>query len=494
MHLEILTNLFSAYNIAYEEYLRMRNNPADSYNSFDYTIGASYVDYKEQAKEKAKKILSTEISRCNHEKIFFRGCNFKNYEHNYINRLNAFLSEYDDSSELDFIDDEIEYYKKSFNDVLSNDFSIYKTDITNITYLNRIIEVISFKQFQISTNKIIKFLSEKVSYINNKIDIYSNRQTNIYNHESSIKSNLETDKHLEVFLESNININKLPSFNKVFFVHYQCEDFNVSDEITSLSIFAKDRAIEFKSKSEAENIEEYCNMVNNLVEQGLTPIHWSQNRPYYGAEHIMSRYYKLSGKIIEFEYKNSLNLSAVLKNKFGEEYVNHPRLDNLAIINNFNGISTKEKGLRTFDANRVLLLSKIYFGILNKTIKIGVYNTEESTEVPKKRNNDIEVIEQNSLSKIPAKYHALAYMLELLVKNETPPTKFGAFIKGDIIKIGKIRCENGGQNFYKYVKDHFINVQKKQIKNSIFKNWKEIISQITIDKENVEKYINSNNL
>ena len=54
---------------------------------------------------------------------------------------------------------------------------------------------------------------------------------------------------------------------------------------------------------------------------------------------IMSRYHKLSGKKIELEYKNSLNLSAVLKHKFGEEYVNHPRLDNLAHLNSFNGVT-----------------------------------------------------------------------------------------------------------------------------------------------------------
>lgn len=193
-------------------------------------------------------------------------------------------------------------------------------------------------------------------------------------------------------------IENLPSFKDVFFVHYQCEDFNVSDEITSLSIFADDKVIEFKNKSEAENIEEYCKTVNDLLERGLIPIHWSQNRPYYGVEHIISRYHKITGKKIELEYKNSLNLSGVLKHKFGEEYVNHSRLDNLALLNSFNGNSAKEKGQRTFDANRVLLLSKIYFGVLNKTLKIGIYNAEEIPVVSEQSTNNIEVIEQSSLN------------------------------------------------------------------------------------------------
>jgi hypothetical protein len=171
MHLEILTNLFSAYNIAYEEYLRMPISPADSFNSFDFTIGASYVDYKEQAKEKAKKILSTEISRCNHEKIFFRGCNFKNYEHNYINRLNAFLCEYDDSSNLDFIDEEIIYYENSLFDIhhkIDSCDGKSKAGIENFKYLNRIVDSISFKQFKLSIDKIISFLHNQKITIDNK--------------------------------------------------------------------------------------------------------------------------------------------------------------------------------------------------------------------------------------------------------------------------------------------------------------------------------------
>jgi hypothetical protein len=46
----------------------------------------------------------------------------------------------------------------------------------------------------------------------------------------------------------------------------------------------------------------------------------------------------------------------------------------------------------------VLLLSKIYFGILNKTLKIGIYNAEETTVVPEQVTNNIEVIEQSSLN------------------------------------------------------------------------------------------------
>lgn len=312
-------------------------------------------------------------------------------------------------------------------------------------------------------------------------------------------SSIEIIDFIDEFLFNKKTIHakeNLPSFKDVFFVHYQCEDFNVSDEIMSLSIFADDKVIEFKNKSEAENIEEYCNTVNDLLERGLTPIHWSQNRPYFGVEHIMSRYHKLTGKKIELEYKNSLNLSGILKHKFGEEYVNHPRLDNLALLNGFNGSSVKEKGLRTFDANRVLLLSKIYFGVLNKTLKIGIYNTEETTVVPEQSTNNIEVIEQSNLKGFPAKYHALAYIFELLVDGNKPPQDFdGNFKKDEIIKIGRKRCQDTGQNFYNCVRDHFELVSSKKIKYPVFKNnWKEIVLNITNNNKKIASYIENNNL
>lgn len=295
--------------------------------------------------------------------------------------------------------------------------------------------------------------------------------------------------------KSEPNSNELPALKDVFFVHYQCEDFNVSTEITSFSIFADDKVIEFKNKSEAENIEEYCKTVNDLSERGLIPIHWNQNRPNYGIEHIISRYYYLTENKVELEYKNSIDLSAFLKHKFGEKYVDHPRLDNLAILNGFNGNSAKEKGERTFDTNRVLLLSKIYFGTLNKTLKIG-YNNEKETSIVQEQNITNFEVRPSNAKKIPAKYHALAYIFELLAADNKPTQDFdGNFKKDEIIKLGRERCQDTGQNFYNHVRDHFELVSSKNIKISVFKkNWKEIVLNITNNKKEVALYIENNNL
>lgn len=457
----------------------------------------------------------------------------KEYQKNCNANLQAFLDEYEDNTKTFFLQGEIAKYKayqKSLTDI-SSKLALYTKeelkrnpisssvasklkklnpkaydDIVSVILIKMDLEEVDgdfllpgvvpslinidsvkLEHYIRSSILILKFIGEEYSIsINN----------NSYAFALSNYNRLPFINAKSLLPKTEPHKTALPVFKDVFFVHYQCEDFNVSDEITSLSIFADDKVIEFKNKSEAENIEEYCNTVNELLERGLTPIHWSQNRPYYGVEHIMSRYHKLSGKKIELEYKNSLNLSAVLKHKFGEEYVNHPRLDNLAHLNSFNGSSIKEKGLRTFDANRVLLLSKIYFGILNKTLKIGIYNAEETTVVPEQVTNNIEVIEQSSLKKFPAKYHALAYIFELLADENKPTQDFdGNFKKDEIIKIGRERCQDTGQSFYNCVRDHFELVSSKKIKYSVFKNnWKEIVLNITNNNKKIASYIENNEL
>jgi len=165
-------------------------------------------------------------------------------------------------------------------------------------------------------------------------------------------------------------IENLPLFQKVFFVHYQCEDFNVGETIFSLCIYTKGKAKEFKGENEAENIALYCQNVKELCNEGLVPVHWNQNRSYYGCDHIISRYKSLTNQNIELEYKNEINLAEILIDIFGDEYVSHPRLDNLAELNNCNGNSQHEYRQRTFATNRLLLISKIYHRLLNNKLVI----------------------------------------------------------------------------------------------------------------------------
>ncbi len=161
---------------------------------------------------------------------------------------------------------------------------------------------------------------------------------------------------------------ELLEYEKVFFVHYQCNDFNEGEQITALCIYSNGKAKEY-SGNEAENIKEYADKVNELFNKGLFLVHWNQDRPNYGTDHINKRYFDLTGNHLELEYSNEINLAEWLIFKYGQNYISHPRLDNLAKLNEFYGIRETELGQRTFATNRVLLLTKIYFNALNNTLK-----------------------------------------------------------------------------------------------------------------------------
>jgi hypothetical protein len=178
-----------------------------------------FQNWEKESLDNLKNILSNEIKRCNQEKIFFRGCNFNNYKHNYINRLQTFLKDLDDSIELDFIADEIIYYENSLYDVQNDEAScdgFSKAGIDNFKLLCKILESIGYKQFALSTNKILTFLKEKKIYSNQPIN-------NIYNHPREFKNNPETMK------ASNDNPIKKKSLNHEIFLE---TDFDKDDDIS----------------------------------------------------------------------------------------------------------------------------------------------------------------------------------------------------------------------------------------------------------------------
>ena len=176
----------------------------------------------------------------------------------------------------------------------------------------------------------------------------------------------------------------LPSYRSVFFIHYSCDNFDEGTQIYRLGIYAKDEMQEFCGDNEAEFIEAYCRRVTQLCAEGLIPIHWNQNTPVYGAAHIRSRYKELTGRDIELQYTNCINLSGWLIEKYGDDYISHPRLDKLAELNNLSGKST-EQGSRTFFSNRLILLSKIYCLELNNKLKTAANPLPLQSSKPTKK-------------------------------------------------------------------------------------------------------------
>jgi len=161
----------------------------------------------------------------------------------------------------------------------------------------------------------------------------------------------------------------LPHYEKCFFVHYQCDNFNEGESITALNIHSKGKGKEYTG-NEVESIKEYASKVNKLLNEGLTLVHWNQDREYFGTEHINKRYKDLTGDNLKLDYSNNINLAEWLCDKYKDKYVQHYRLDNLAKLNGFSGVKETEDGQRTFASNRLLLITKIYCSAFSNTLKI----------------------------------------------------------------------------------------------------------------------------
>ncbi len=221
----------------------------------------------------------------------------------------------------------------------------------------------------------------------------------------------------------------LPSYRSVFFVHYSCDKFDEGTQIYRLGIYAKDEMQEFCGDNEAEFIEAYCRRVTQLCAEGLIPIHWNQNIPAYGVAHICSRYKELTGRDIELQYTNCINLSGWLIEKYSDDYISHPRLDKLAELNNLSGQSTEQES-RTFFSNRLILLSKIYCLELSNKLKTATSPLPLQSSKPTKKAKEFPafLIHQQKIKLAEAlrtefsteKGKAIRLMIEAL-KAYTPP-------------------------------------------------------------------------
>lgn len=117
---------------------------------------------------------------------------------------------------------------------------------------------------------------------------------------------------------------------------------------------------------------------------------------------------------------------------------------------------------------------------LNKDVIQSIVKTE-NISIPKTR-------------KIADKWHALLYLIEVEVYKKEIPTNFdGDFIKSKLEEIGKQRCKNSGQGFYRQVRDLKGNINSNiSVKRLFNDNWQDVIIDLSNNDENIVKYLETN--
>lgn len=179
---------------------------------------------------------------------------------------------------------------------------------------------------------------------------------------------------------------QLPDPASAVFVHYLCQEFEQGDRILNLLLVRGDDSVIHRwditsVEKEAAALEEYFEFLAAKC-KGLCVVHWNQCASYFGPAHLNARYTALTGTNANFSYQDPLNLADFLIRKYGDKYIAHPRLDNLAALNNFSGTSETGKNARTFPDQRILLINKIYHAEYHGELKIlkHALNAEKTIE------------------------------------------------------------------------------------------------------------------
>ena len=145
-----------------EDYHSKTAHLKDTNDYFLQEFDGDLQDWENEQKEEINKTFLKLIKELNNNKIFFFGCSFDNYKHNYDKRLNEFLEHYVDASEYDFIEDELNFLENILYDIQNSEgafdgFSQSGYDNFNKAY--EIVSIVGYKQYSFSHNKKEAFLN-----------------------------------------------------------------------------------------------------------------------------------------------------------------------------------------------------------------------------------------------------------------------------------------------------------------------------------------------
>lgn len=171
--------------------------------------------------------------------------------------------------------------------------------------------------------------------------------------------------------------NTLPQKDKIVITHYGCSEFESDIHeiywIGCLQFIDGEKYYTFiDDSSEVVMIDRYYSFIQENSEK--TFIHWSMNTPKFGFNAIESRYKQLTNMEVKLYPKKVLDLSEYLKSKYGVNYIDKTgagRLNNLATLNDFKGLSETKEITSKKGPDRFELLYSIYLADVEGVLKVN---------------------------------------------------------------------------------------------------------------------------
>ncbi|RIV38150.1 DNA-binding protein [Flagellimonas lutimaris] len=168
---------------------------------------------------------------------------------------------------------------------------------------------------------------------------------------------------------------RLKAIKDPVIVHFARSPFDEHryKEVWGLFIYHNDEYLSFQVDNlddEAAVIFDFKATLDVLRAKGGTVIHWNQVSSDFGPKFISKRYRDLTGNYLELDYgKDSVNLAYELIKAYGDDYVDHPRLDKLAQLNGWAWGRERSEPCPLFDHNRTALIVKTFYATINGTLK-----------------------------------------------------------------------------------------------------------------------------
>ena len=124
------------------------------------------------------------------------------------------------------------------------------------------------------------------------------------------------------------------------------------------------------------------------------------------------------------------------------------------------------------------------------------YKKENIISISTKTENNynIKTTSEKPTKKIGDKWYALLYLIEVEVyKKQIPTSADGTFIRTELEEIGKDRCENSGQGFYRNVRDlKDVFKDKNKLKKVLNDDWITVIIELSKNDKKIINYLKKN--
>lgn len=128
-----------------------------------YHYEDSFEEWAKNQKLEIEKSFNKLVKELNQKKIFFFGCSFDNFKHNFDKRLEIFLENFWDASEYDFIAGEQEFLDNILYEIQNydgNHENYLLIDSSNLSKAYDVFTRLGSKQYLFSHNKKTQFLNE----------------------------------------------------------------------------------------------------------------------------------------------------------------------------------------------------------------------------------------------------------------------------------------------------------------------------------------------